>query len=130
MCRDLLAAILRLTGYQTYTAEDAHEALSVLRERTPDLMLLDIDLPEMDGLAIMRILRSNPQYKDVHCIVLTAVTERDCVLKARKLGAHDYLLKTHFSLDDLMARITRVLGGGASDPPGAVEAEIALPETA
>jgi CheY-like chemotaxis protein len=112
MCRELLAAVLGSHKYRVRTAANGREALVAVGEQIPDLILLDIDLPELDGLAILRVLRSNPQYKDIPCMVLTSVAERDSVLESRRLGANDYMLKSHFSLDDLLTRIQRVLSGG------------------
>lgn len=134
MCRDLLAAVLRLKGFEVATASTGQEALLAIREQMPALVLLDLELPEIDGLAVMRVLRNNPTYRDreISCIVLTSLSDRLCVLQAGKLGAHDYILKSHFSVDDLLTRVSRVLAAHSrAEPrntPGSSEAAEKTPE--
>jgi len=110
ICREPLAAMLRLNGYETICARDGREALAEIRRRVPDLVLLDIAMPEMDGLSFLRILRGQPQFRNIPVMLLTATTDRDCILKARELGVSGCLLKSHFSLEEMLSRIRRCLG--------------------
>src|SRR5690606_22285521 len=106
----------------TLEASSGREALAVVASRRPDLILLDVAMPELDGLGFLKVLRSNIQYQDIPVILLTAVAERDYVLQAAQLGARDYLLKSHFSLAELLDRVARRL-----QPEAAVSAAAALP---
>lgn len=108
ICREPLAAMLRLKGYETICARDGREALAEIRRRVPDLVLLDIAMPEMDGLSFLRILRGQPQFRNIPVMLLTATTDRDCILKARELGVSGCLLKSHFSLEEMLSRIAGV----------------------
>lgn len=76
LCREPLAQALKQKGYETICANDGEHALVLLREmvrvrRLPDLMMLDVDMPAMDGLTLLRIVRRNPDYTQVPVIMLT-----------------------------------------------------------
>jgi HD-like signal output (HDOD) protein/CheY-like chemotaxis protein len=109
ICREPIAAALRLKGYRTICAADGLDALAALeREKEkPALALLDISMPRMDGISLLAAMRKHPDYKSIPVILLTAVQDRDTVLRARNLGVRDYLLKSHFSLDDMLSRVKK-----------------------
>lgn len=117
--REPIAAALRHYGYETLSAADGREALDQTRAHRPDLILLDVAMPVMDGLAFLEKLRADADIAKTPVILLTAVTERDYVLKARALGASSYLLKSQFSLTELLERVTRLAGPPHEDaaPP-------------
>ncbi len=118
--REPIAATLRVQGFQTVSARDGVEALTAIGRRRPDLILLDIAMPGMDGLSFLRALRGDPQYKQIPVILLTAVAERDYVVQAAEYGVQDYLLKSHFKLEDMLLRVRRCLG--MADGPAAAPA--------
>ena len=93
-------------GYECMTASDGGDALAVLATADFDLVLLDIKLPGMSGMQLLRSLRSN--HPDTAAIMLTAVNEVDIVVEAMKLGAADYIVKP-FSLDRINASVHAVL---------------------
>jgi HD-like signal output (HDOD) protein/DNA-binding response OmpR family regulator len=109
ICREPIAAALRLKGYKTICAADGLDALAALEKakEKPVLALLDISMPRMDGITLLAAMRKHPDYKSIPVILLTAVQDRDTVIRARDLGVRDYLLKSHFSLDDMMARVKK-----------------------
>jgi len=109
ICREPIAAALRLKGYKTICAADGLDALAALEKEKekPVLCLLDISMPRMDGITLLAAMRKHPEYKSIPVILLTASQDRDTVLRARDLGVRDYLLKSHFSLDDMMIRIKK-----------------------
>jgi HD-like signal output (HDOD) protein/DNA-binding response OmpR family regulator len=109
ICREPIAATLRLRGYKTICAADGLEALAALEKEKPALLLLDISMPRMDGLTLLAAMRKHPDYKTIPVILLTAVQDRDTILRARDLGVRDYLLKSHFSLDEMMTRVKKHL---------------------
>ena len=125
ICREPIAAALRLKGYKTICAADGLDALAALeREKEkPALALLDISMPRMDGISLLAAMRKHPEYKNIPVILLTAVQDRDTVLRARNLGVRDYLLKSHFSLDDMMARVKKHI----EDAPAAASAPASTP---
>ncbi|MEZ0266602.1 MAG: HDOD domain-containing protein, partial [Phycisphaerae bacterium] len=114
--RDPIAAALRLAGHQTAAASNGLEALATARASRPDLILLDLAMPVMDGLTCLRAIRADAALVGVPVILLTAMSEKRHVLEAAKLGVKDYLLKSRFSLTDLLGRVTGALGGKSHAP--------------
>jgi len=112
--REPIAASLRARGYQTDCAGNGNEALDQLKRARPDLILLDVAMPGMNGLDFLAVIRRDKVFAKCPVILLTAVAERDHVLKARDLGVRDYLLKSHFSLSELERRIQQCLANAAS----------------
>jgi len=114
---DLLAYNLRKAHYDVLIAADGHEALRLARESTPDLILLDLMIPEVDGMDVCRELRKT---SGVPIIMITARGEEIDRVLGLELGADDYMCKP-FSVRELLARIKAVLrrvqpdnGGGGS----------------
>jgi two-component system alkaline phosphatase synthesis response regulator PhoP len=102
---DLLAYNLRKAHYEPLIAADGREALRLAREASPDLILLDLMIPEVDGLDVCRELR---KISDVPIIMITARGEEVDRVVGLELGADDYVTKP-FSVRELMARIKAVL---------------------
>ena len=102
---DLLAYNLRKAHYEVVTAADGQEALQQVRQTSPDLILLDLMMPEVDGLDVCRELRKT---SNVPVIMITARGEEIDRVVGLELGADDYVTKP-FSVRELMARIKAVL---------------------
>lgn len=119
--RDPIAASLRLAGYTTFCAMDGLTGLALLRTQHPDLVLLDVAMPGMDGISFLRALRRDLSATNTPVILLTALADPKIMIEAAKLGVRDYLLKSQFSLADLNDRIKRLLGA-KSVPPAPPEA--------
>jgi two-component system phosphate regulon response regulator PhoB len=108
---DLIAFNLRQAGYDVSSAAEGAEALKKARAQLPDLIVLDLMLPEMDGLEVCKILRRDPTAASVPIIMLTAkAAELDRVL-GLELGADDYVTKP-FSPRELVLRIRKLLERG------------------
>ena len=105
---ELVEFNLKQAGYAVITAEDGAEALKKARTQTPDLIILDVMLPEMDGFEICKTLRLDPVTAKLPIIMLTAkAAEIDRVL-GLELGADDYLTKP-FSPRELLLRVKKIL---------------------
>jgi two-component system alkaline phosphatase synthesis response regulator PhoP len=102
---DLVKLYLKRDGYKVLAADDGAEALKLARESHPDLIVLDLMLPGMDGLEVCRTLREE---SDVPIIMLTARTTEDDRLTGLNCGADDYVIKP-FSPRELAARVRAVL---------------------
>ena len=111
---NLLSDYLRGNGYRVVTAANGREALYQARHEKPDLILLDIMMPEMDGFEFMRVYRKE---RDTPVIVLTARIEETDKVIGLELGADDYVTKP-FGMAELVARIRAVLRryGGEARP--------------
>ena len=105
---ELVEFNLRAAGYSVITAEDGAEAIAKARKTLPDLILLDVMLPEIDGMAGCKILKNDPATSSIPIIMLTAkAAEIDRVL-GLELGADDYVTKP-FSPRELILRIKNLL---------------------
>jgi DNA-binding response OmpR family regulator len=101
---DLVEHYLKKDGFRSEAIGDGHKALERIRRQPPDLLVLDLMLPGLDGLELCRILRSEPATKRLPIIMLTARAEETDKIVGLELGADDYLTKP-FSPKELMARI-------------------------
>jgi two-component system, OmpR family, response regulator ResD len=104
---EVVARYLERAGYDTATAGDGVEAMRLAAERRPDLVVLDLMLPELDGLEVLRRLREGDRPR-TPVIVLTAKSEQDDKLVGLRSGADDYVVKP-FSPSELVARVDAVL---------------------
>ncbi len=117
---DLLAYNLQKAHYEVMVAPDGQEALRLSREISPDLILLDLMIPEVDGLDVCRELRKS---SDVPIIMITARGEEIDRVVGLELGADDYVTKP-FSVRELMARIKAVLRRTESDDKGSAPSSV------
>ncbi len=101
---EMLVALLRGQGYQLNVAPNGRAALDVLQRIRPDLILLDVLMPEMDGFETCRRLKQNPAWRDIPVIFLTAKSETGDIVRGFELGAVDYVAKP-FSAHELLARV-------------------------
>lgn len=108
----MVALYLQREGYDVATAEDGVRALEAARERAPHLVVLDLMLPRLDGLAVCRALRDSAQPPAI--IMVTARSTEEDKLTGLDLGADDYVAKP-FSPRELMARVRAVLRRAAED---------------
>src|SRR5688500_16472685 len=108
ICRDPLTRLLRLQGMDVTAAADGIEALRTLRGIRPGVMVLDLALPRLSGLDVLRVMRRSEEFRDLPVIVLTSSTDQGDMRSAAMLGVTDYVLKPTFSFDDLVARIRRI----------------------
>jgi len=99
----LLGSIIYEQGYNVSISSSGAHALKSIDQHAPDLILLDIQMPEMDGFEVCKTLKSNPLTKDIPIIFLTAVTDSEKIMHGFELGAVDYVTKP-FNKGELLAR--------------------------
>jgi two-component system OmpR family response regulator len=104
--RELLTDALRLCDFETAAAQDGMSALTLIRKQKPDLLIIDVNMPIMDGFELLERLRSNND--NTPAIMLTARKDRSDVTRGLKLGADDYLSKP-FGLEELTLRVRAIL---------------------
>lgn len=104
--RDLLKDALKLAGFATEVASDGMNALTVLRTYSPDIMIIDINMPLMDGFELVERLRKNGN--EVPVLMLSARADRVDVTRGLTLGADDYVVKP-FGLEELVLRLKAIL---------------------
>lgn len=105
---ELISTRLQIAGYNVTQARDGVRALEMLREVIPDAMLLDINMPGLDGFAVLEQMRAVPRWKLIPTMVLTARNRSEDVGRAMRLGARDYLTKP-FDDQQLLMRVARLL---------------------
>lgn len=106
--RELVAYALKTSGYDAIGFENAAEFYKGLKDGNPDLILLDIMLPDEDGISILKKLRGKNEYKDIPVIMLTAKSTEYDKVKGLDVGADDYVTKP-FGVMELISRIKAVL---------------------
>ncbi len=105
--RDLLADALKLAGFETVTAADAMIALTLLRTTKPDLLIVDINMPMMDGFEFIERIRTNGD--NTPALMLSARGDRADITKGLTLGADDYMTKPLQGLEELVLRVKAIL---------------------
>lgn len=106
---DLLKKRLEKADYQVVTATDGPQGFKKAVEQKPDLILLDIIMPEVDGLTVLRQLKAEEATSNIPVVMVTAKGMTDSIFEARKYGATDYIIKP-FQWDELLKFIKRYLG--------------------
>ncbi len=96
-------------GYTISSATDGEIAVKVAQRILPDVILLDLIMPKMDGFEVMRILKSDPKTKKIPIIVLSNLGEGTDIEKAKSLGAVEYFVKADIRLDDLQRKVAELI---------------------
>ncbi len=107
--RSITAKRLEKEGYQIVVAGDGQAALDMAASEQPDLILLDLLLPVINGFDVLAKLKADPNVKHIPVIVFSNLGQREDVVKAKNSGAQDYLVKANFTLDDVAAKVADVL---------------------
>ncbi len=113
---ELVAYNLEREGYRVAKAYDGHQALQYLKENRPDLVILDLMLPGINGFEICRLIRKKPETEGLPIIMLTAKSDSVDKIMGLEIGADDYLTKP-FNVRELLARVRAVLRRWENHPP-------------
>lgn len=111
MARTLLRLMLVRAGFEVLEAENGFEALDKVKQKQPDLVLLDVMMPGIDGFSVCEALRKNPLTIDLPIIMLSAKTDLESVNRGLRLGANKYLTKP-ISTEELTRQVRDVLTNG------------------
>ncbi len=110
-----LGFVLARAGYRVLSARNGGEALEAIRQGPPDLVFLDIMIPEPDGYEVCRGIRSDPELAGVYVIMLTAKGQEADRRRGVEAGGDEYMTKP-FSPSDALARVRRALGDSTQEP--------------
>jgi CheY-like chemotaxis protein len=102
-------ATLKKKGYTVIAAVDGEDALAKAREHKPDLILLDVIMPKLQGFEVLASLKQDSSTRDIPVIMLSNLQEESDIRKAAEAGALGYLVKSNVQLDTLTAKIAEVL---------------------
>lgn len=105
-----LCEALKTAGYNAVPAYDGEEAVAKCKEVAPNLLLLDIMMPKLDGISVLWELKANPVTASLPVVVLTNIGDVETISKIVEAGAVDYLLKSDQSVDDIIQKVKDVLG--------------------
>ena len=111
--RVAFAYVLRKDGYEVYEAVDGKEAVRLAGEHQVDLILMDIDMPKMNGVQAVRVIKGDPKTAGAKIIMLTAARSRELVAQSAEAGACGYVLKDGLQLNQLLDRIASLLNRNA-----------------
>lgn len=106
-----LSDVLQREGYKVVSALDGESGFRLVEDEKPDLVLLDLILPKMDGFEVLERLKKDPQTRDIPIVILTNLERMEDVERALELGAKTYLTKANYSLQEVVDKVKKTLGG-------------------
>lgn len=106
---DIYRTKLTQEGFDVTEAVNGLEAIKKLKDGKPDLILLDIVMPYMDGLDVLKKIKESKELKDIPVILLTNLSQKEEVNQGLSLGAKDYLIKSHFTPSEVLAKIKSLI---------------------
>jgi len=107
--RELVVQKLIKEGYETSEAVDGEEGIKKIKEEKPDLVLLDLILPGIDGFEVLARMKDDPALAQIPVIILSNLGQKEDVERGLKLGAVDYLIKAHFTPGEIIDKIKAAL---------------------
>ena len=107
--RDLLVRKLESRGFKVDVAVTGKEAYGKIKETKPSIVLLDLVLPEGSGFDILEQLKRDAEVKDIPVIILSNLGQKEEVEKGLSLGAEDYMIKAHFTSDEIIKKIKDII---------------------
>ena len=115
LARESVSRLLEYEGFKAIRARNGKEGWAIMYNDTPDLILLDLMMPEMDGITFLKMLRRSTLWKDLPVIVLTGVSDDDkLITRAWELKVNDLIPKASFGFEDLLARVRQHLPAHAN----------------
>jgi DNA-binding response OmpR family regulator len=114
--REIVIHKLQANGFDVKEAEDGKKGIDILLQEKPDLVLLDLMLPEIDGFKVLETVRSNsdPLIANTPIIILSNLWSNKDILRTKALKVQAYMVKAYFTTEEILAKINDVLKGGVS----------------
>ena len=107
--RDLLSTSLRFAGFSVHAVANGADAVHAAEKGEPDIILLDIIMPKMDGFAALKKLKKNAATKNIPVILLTNLGQEEDIQKGKELGAIDYFIKANHTPQEVVDKVKSVL---------------------
>ncbi len=98
-----------MEGFAVTIADDGEAGFAIAKSKKPDIILLDILMPKMDGFMVLKELKADPKTQNIPVILLTNLGQKDDVTKGLKMGAADYLIKAHFKPSEIVEKVKKIL---------------------
>ncbi|HYE22373.1 MAG TPA: response regulator [Verrucomicrobiae bacterium] len=117
--REIVVHKLTTNGFEVKEAEDGKKGLDAFVKEKPDLILLDLMLPEMDGFEVLEKIRSNPDKKlaDTPVIILSNLWSNEDIIRIKHLKVQAYMVKAYFTTEEILNKINEILSQSAPPPP-------------
>ena len=110
-----LKFVLEVSGFMCYTAFNGEDGLKLAKEIMPDLIILDVMMPKINGYKISRLLKYDAKYKDIPIIMVTARSQMEDKMIGEETGVNEYITKP-FELDQIVKKVQEYLGDGSDTP--------------
>lgn len=107
--RDLISQKLKKANYDIVEAVDGEEGLKKAKEKKPDIILLDLILPGIDGFGVLEQIKKDPEIDKIPVVILSNLGQKEEIEKGMSLGATDFLIKAHFTLSEIVEKIKIIL---------------------
>jgi DNA-binding response OmpR family regulator len=107
--RELISQKLLKEGYDIAEAMDGEKGVEAIKAENPDLILLDLILPGIDGFEVLSRIKSDPNMSGIPVIILSNLGQKDDIEKGLKMGAVDYLIKAHFTPNEIVEKIRIIM---------------------
>ena len=96
-------------GFELIEASDGEKALRTVNENLPDLVMLDLNMPIMDGFTFLKNMKKNDKLKDIIVVILSNFSDDEKIKEAKKLGVEDYIVKSNFTPTEVVDKIKAIL---------------------
>lgn len=106
---ELSSRKLKELDYEIFEASDGESGLRSIQKEKPDLVLLDLGLPKMDGMEVLKEIRRDPKLKKTKVLIFSNYSDRQKVKEGLDLDVSDYLIKAHFTLDEVVEKVEKLL---------------------
>jgi len=112
---DIYSTKLKQSGFSVEVVTTGDEVLKRIAEKKPDLLVLDIVLPQLNGWQLLKKIKANPKLKDLKVIILSNLGQKEEVEKGMSLGASKYLIKAHYTPSEVVGEIKKLLSEGGKE---------------
>lgn len=107
--RELISQKLTKEGYEASSAVDGEEGVKKVKEEKPDIVLLDLILPGIDGFEVLTKVKEDPSVSSIPVIILSNLGQKEDIERGMKIGATDYLIKAHFTPSEIIEKIKSII---------------------
>lgn len=106
---NMYATKFELENFKVTVADDGEKGLRAVEKEIPDIILLDIMLPKMNGFEVLKQLKASKDFRDIPVILLTNLSQKNEIEQGLSMGANDYLIKAHFMPSEVVEKIKEIL---------------------
>jgi DNA-binding response OmpR family regulator len=106
--RDIYGVKFTNEGFEVILAENGIEAVRKLEDVTPDVILLDMIMPYMDGMEVLKKIKDNQAWKSIPIIMLTNISEKEKISQGKEFGVNEYLIKSHFTPAEVVEKVNNL----------------------